>query len=301
MVLEVLKEGYPLPPLRHNGPFLIGVSTLLFGFHAVSVRWGSAYVPPVELAFFRSFGHALIILVLAGVGTIALSIGNRRLLLWRGLFGGAAVVLYYMAICRIGAGPATLLTYTFPIFATLFSALFAREPLTPKTGGALGVAVGGVGLILGHEGLGISLGDVMGISAGIFSGAAISTVRELRKTDSAWSIFFYFAAVGSVMTAPALPFTSPVWPGFIGFVGIGAIIVTSFGGQILMTYAYRWTTAAEGSTVSLLTSVHAAVLGAAFFGEPITPRLVVGGALVIAAGAWLTLSAKPAEAPERPV
>ena len=151
------------------------------------------------------------------------------------------------------------------------------------------MAVGGVGLILGHEGLGISLGDVMGISAGIFSGAAISTVRELRKTDSAWSIFFYFAAVGSVMTAPALPFTSPVWPGFIGFVGIGAIIVTSFGGQILMTYAYRWTTAAEGSTVSLLTSVHAAVLGAAFFGEPITPRLVVGGALVIAAGAWLTL------------
>ncbi|MBI1864382.1 MAG: DMT family transporter [Nitrospirae bacterium] len=274
---------------------------MLFGFHAVSVRWANTYVPPVELAFFRSFGHALIILVLAAAGTVALSINNRRLLVWRGLFGGAAVILYYMAICRIGAGPATLLTYTYPVFATLFSALFAREPLTLRAGAPLAVSLAGAGLILGHEGFGVSLGDVMGISAGIFSGAAISTVRELRKTDSAWPIFFYFAAVGSVMTAPALPFTSPVWPGVMGFVGIAAIVVTSFGGQILMTYAYRFTTAAEGSTVSLLTSVHAAILGAAFFSEPITLRLVAGGALVIAAGAWLTFSTMAAETPGRPV
>ena len=58
---------------------------------------------------------------------------NRRLLVTRGLLGGAAVLLYFAALGRIHAGTATLLNSTFPVMATVIRATMAMPSMMRST------------------------------------------------------------------------------------------------------------------------------------------------------------------------
>jgi hypothetical protein len=51
------------------------------------------------------------------------------LLIYRGVFGGLAVLLYFLAIAHIPVGLATLLIYTAPVWSATFAALFIDEPV----------------------------------------------------------------------------------------------------------------------------------------------------------------------------
>src|SRR5688572_19397488 len=54
-------------------------------------------------------------LFIVGIGALRrrwLSANNRRLLMWRGIFGALAVLLYFTSVQLTGAGVGTLLNYT---------------------------------------------------------------------------------------------------------------------------------------------------------------------------------------------
>ncbi len=70
------------------------------------------------------------------------------LLAVRGLVGGAAALLYYLAIARIPAGEATLLNNLFPIFAVVISLFTLGEKPTFHLAVALVVASAGIYLVL---------------------------------------------------------------------------------------------------------------------------------------------------------
>src|SRR3954470_17117394 len=57
---------------------------------------------------------------------------NMRGLVWRGAFGGAAVLCYFLCIEHLPVGIATLLNYTAPVFTAVWAALFLREPLDER-------------------------------------------------------------------------------------------------------------------------------------------------------------------------
>ena len=59
---------------------------------------------------------------------------RKGLLVSRGLFGGVAALLYFLAIERIPAGEATLLNNTFPIWAVLLSLFLLNERPTVHLG-----------------------------------------------------------------------------------------------------------------------------------------------------------------------
>ena len=68
------------------------------------------------------------VVVCAGAATrLRLRPNNRRGLFWRGVFGGAAVACYFVAIAHLTVGMATLLNYTSPVFTALFAWLFLDE------------------------------------------------------------------------------------------------------------------------------------------------------------------------------
>ena len=133
---------------------------------------------------------------------------RRRRLLWtRGISGGIVVVLYFLALARIPAGEAGMLYNLFPVIATGMSVVAFRERPTVHLGLALLVATAGVGLVLGDGtlALGLGSGEAFALAAAVFAAFSAIVIREMRATENAPTIFFYFCLGGLPVAIPHGP------------------------------------------------------------------------------------------------
>ena len=121
----------------------MAVASLFFALMSATVRFAND-LPVHTLAFFRFAFGAVVIALLAAGRVIELRLVNRRFLFWRGLLGGMAVYLYYLAICRVGLAKGTVLSYTYPIFVPLFGAVVLRERVPLRVAAAIPAAFFGV-------------------------------------------------------------------------------------------------------------------------------------------------------------
>jgi drug/metabolite transporter (DMT)-like permease len=270
-----------------GAPLLLAISAVLFALMAFVAKMASARLPGPEVAFIR------FVLGLVACGAAAtrweLRMNNAVGLLLRGTFGGAAVLLYFLAIAHLPVGVATLLNYTGPVFTAVFAALFLGEPLGAATVGALALATTGVALVLGGNAppgsLGLGTWQLVGIASAVLSGAAVATIREVRKTDGSWEIFGAFCLGGAVITGlPTLVSWVTPRPGeWVALAAVGALSVLA---QILMTYSLRYVRAAPAGIMAQLTPVAAMGLGWLLLDERMTGLSLVGAALTMAGVSW---------------
>lgn len=207
------------------------------------------------------------------------------LLIYRGLFGGVAVLLYFLAIAHIPVGIATLLNYTTPIFSGFFAAMFIGESIRPRVILPLAVALLGVVLVVSGRDtpqhlLGIGVWELAGLGSAILSGAAVTAIRSARRTEGAWAIFASFSLFGLVATAPfALwSWTEPTLHEWGLLLAVG---ILSIGAQLLMTYSYRWVETVTAGVISQLAVVISMVLGFTFLHDAITTKAAVGSLLTL--------------------
>ena len=225
---------------------------------------------------------------------------RKGLLVSRGFFGGIAALLYFLAIERIPAGEATLLNNTFPIWAVLLSLFVLNERPTVHLGIGLALASVGVFLVLGGGGIsfGLGVGEILGIVSAMCGGAAVTSIRALRATDNAPTIFFAFA-VGGV--AASLPYAFAPWPTApIAWIAAAGVGVVAFLAQLLMTEAYGSLAVPEAALWQQLTPI-ASYLWALTIGERIGGWTLVGvllGVLGIVYGSVLGHRPREARSPE---
>jgi len=287
----------PLSPRARARVLLFGAG-VLFGLLAVLAR----------IAATRGFAAGQVATVRFGVGTL-LTLGlfrlrpgtfrpvNRRLLLTRGALGGLAAFLYFVALSLIPAGQATLLNNTFPVIAVGISYFTLHERPTVHLVGALLLTSVGVFLVLGggQGDFRLGWGQVLGIASAFLGAGAVTSIRALRATDNAPTIFFAFTVCG---LAVSLPFALGPWASdpvpWLAALGAG---VVSFAAQILMTEAYGALTVAEAAVWQQLTPVASYLWAAALLFEGLSGLGALGVALGI--GGVVYGSVLGARAPER--
>jgi drug/metabolite transporter (DMT)-like permease len=288
---------------RAGARALLFGSGLLFGLSAVltkvATRGPDGMSGPQATTVRFTLGLLFVLLL------FALRPGTFRpvkgwLLASRGLFGGVAALLYFVAISRISPGEATLLNNTFPIWAVILSFFVLRERPTLHLAVALAIASVGVYLVMGggHASFHLGVGQGIAIASAIFGGFAVTSIRALRATDNAPTIFFAFS-VGAL--AVSLPFAGGAWPStpapWIAAAGVG---VVAFGAQLLMTQAYGELSVPEAALWQQLNPV-ATYAWSLTIGERITPWTVVGvllGAIGVVYGSVLGHRSAPGARPE---
>ena len=127
---------------------------------------------------------------------------------------------------------------------------------------------------------------VVALGGAFFSAAAYVVVRRLSATEDPLVIVFYFPLV----TVPAaLPTLLPhfVWPEGIEWLLLVGIGITTQIGQVSLTRGLTILPASQGTALSYLQVVFAAVWGFLIFQERPDLWTVVGGALVIASSIWV--------------
>lgn len=266
---------------------MLAIAAVLFAVMAAVAKRAAARIPGPEVAFIRFIVG--LIATAAAATRVRLRANNWRGLFLRGAFGGAAVLCYFLCIEHLPVGVATLLNYTAPVFTALWAAIFLRERLGLNALGALALTICGVALVITGSAppgsLGVGTWQLVGMTAAVLSGAAIATIREVRKTDGSWEIFVSFCLVGALFTAPPAlrRWVTPTSGEWALMIGVGSLSVIA---QLLMTWALRYVRATMAGIIGQLTPVSALALGWICYGDRIAPLALGGAAITLVGVSW---------------
>jgi drug/metabolite transporter (DMT)-like permease len=223
---------------------------------------------------------------------------NMRLLVLRGLSGGAVVVLYFYALSRIPAGQAGVVYNLFPVLATVMSLFIFKE--RPRIHLVLGIAAAslGVGLVLsqGHLSIRLGAGEISAIAAAFFAALSANVIRASRHTDNAATIFFFFCVAGFPVV---LPFALDPWPRD-AFPWVLAIVMSLLAlvGQVLMAEAYGALTVSEAAVWLQLMPISQYLMAVPLLGESFTAFGVAGVLLTVAGVIYGTALGQRRPAPD---
>lgn len=268
-----------------HGVGVILIASVLFGAMAVCVRLAARDMAASQIAFVRFCGSLLVLLALTRGRGLRPQSGNLPRVLLRGLLGAGAIVLYYEGIQGAGAGLATLLNCTYPVFTAVFASSLMGERFDARIGAALILNLVGVVVVLGpgaNIGPAVMSGGISALAAAVLAGGAVATARELRASESALLVTTYFMAVGATVTAPTLLLGLPVVSAGLACV-LGGVVLTSVGGQVLLHQGLGFAPATQGSLAAATSVVTAAVLEAACLGEHLSRHSLLGACCMIAA------------------
>lgn len=250
-------------------------------------------------------------LALASLAVLAfLAIARRLALLrlperpWRVLVVGVVLALHWFlffeAIKRASVAVAVLTVYTAPIFLAALAPVFLPErrsrvalaALAPAAAGLLLIALAGDAEGGAVDPVAVALGLA---AAATYAGLVIATKRLTFSLEPATIAFWNYAAA-AVVLAPFLLGGGRVLPqgAEIAWVGVLGVVFTAASG-LLYIWLLRRVTAQAIGILAYLEPVSASLLAWAILGESLTAPVLVGGALVVAAGI-LVVVAEPAEA-----
>jgi drug/metabolite transporter (DMT)-like permease len=276
----------------HRALMLMTASATMFGAMAFSAKVASARLPGPEIAMLRMAAGLLPCLLVPRYRRAAIKFNRIDLLLYRGFFGGLAVLLYFIAIQHINVGVATLLNYTAPIWSGTFSMFFIGERFSAKVLLPMPIALAGVFLVVhAHAAPGDILGfgrwEIAGALSAVCSGAAVTAIRAARRGENSWSVYASFCLLGMFVSMP-LGIAQWVTPRGTEWISLAATAALAMGAQLLMTFSLRWVDAMTVGVISQLAVIVSMVLGLLLLGDHIPLAAAIGSLLCISGVAGVT-------------
>jgi drug/metabolite transporter (DMT)-like permease len=270
-------------------------ATFAFTVMGALVRFIGGRVPLGEQVFTRSF-FALIPLVamllwrneLASAFRTKSPFGHVR----RGLTGVVAMVCMFAALARLPLVDATAIGFATPLINVALAAIFLGEKVHVFRWSA--VAVGFIGVLVmlsphlfGAEREATSAAGALYAVAGAFlTAAAMTQVRHMSATETTASLVFSFSLIATIASLASIP-----W-GWIKPLPMDSLVLFLTGivggiAQIMITESYRHAGAGTVAPFSYTAMLWSIAIGFFFFGELPGPVVLIGAALVIAAGLFV--------------
>jgi drug/metabolite transporter (DMT)-like permease len=275
---------------------------------AAGAAWGTsvplskaalAWLPPGWLVVAR-FAFAAAVLF-AVVDRAALRAALRwQVLAWGAIGLGGSVMVQNVGIDKTSVTHAALLIGAGPVLVAVIAAAWHHSVARPVAWAGFAVSLGGVAVVAqGHGGGATGLGDaIVLVSALVAAAMTVAQGRLLVGRDpvAVTAVLFLGAAIGTLPAAFLTAGAPPVPPaGGAGVLAVLAVLgLTAVGTLAPFTlFAYgqhKVSTEVAGAFLNLEPLV-GALVGVAAFGDPAGPRLVIGGAAIIAGIAMSSLPA----------
>ena len=255
-------------------------ASFLFACMGVGVKYAMQYFSTAEVIFYRSAISLVLVFLLLRLRGIPVATPHWRFQLRRGASGFASQLLYFYAIALLPLATAVTLSYTSPLFLTIYLAWFGKARLRSAMLGALGLGFAGVVLLLRPplhaEQL---LGGWIGLASGMLAGVAYYNVKELgERGENEERTVFYFSLLATVVSGAWLllfELHRMTLPGALLLLAVG---VSGTLAQLAMTRAYQ-----RGRTLMAASFAYSTVVFASLFGMVLWhERLSVGAWLAIA-------------------
>ncbi|MEV0679191.1 DMT family transporter [Actinosynnema sp. NPDC050436] len=267
----------------------MGTLALLWGSVFLWIELALTGLTPVQITVIRCALGTAVLLVLAGLGRQKLP---RDRVTWGHLVVAAffcnalPFVLFGIGQQSVDSGTAGVLNATTPLWALLIGvALGTERRLTPARVGGLVLGFAGVAVIFApweHDGL-ASWGALALLGAAASYAVAFAYMgRTLVGRAGPMAISAAQLAAATGLGALGLPLSGPAHPNTTAVVAV--VVLGIFGTGFTFVLNYRIIEdegATSAATVGYLLPVVSVGLGALVLGEPLTPRVVAGMAVVL--------------------
>ncbi len=267
-------------------------AALLFTLMSVLVKLMPSQYSVWHLGFIRCFGGMVVLISVFGRKKNPYKGHNIPLLILRGCTGSIAFVTAVTALRILPISTASVLFYSFPVFAAVFAFVLYREHISIFQIGCIGLVLAGVGILFDFNLTGNIFGQTMAVIGGVFAGLTVTLIRSLREKNGPVIIYLYFCTMGTLITMPVF-FMYPVIPSSsIEWMMIIGIILTSVAAQLLMNQGFYYCKGWEGAVYMSSETVFTAVVGIFFLNDPVSWRFYAGALLIIGSGAalnWLKI------------
>ena len=273
-------------PHERRGILLIAGAALLWSTAGIGIK--AIDDPPLKVVFFRSLVAAVVLL---------LHFRPRIRRLTPGLAAGllcyvACLITFVTATKWTTSANAIFLQYSGVVWVLLLSPVVLKEPLRARDAAAIAVAFAGMALFFlgGFDPRGRA-GDLVALLSGLFFAGLILALRRERGVAAEALV-----AWGSVLTAAvAFPFVvgdlSLTPKSAIAYLLLGVFQLA--GAYALFVRGIRHVSATEASLVGMLEPIANPIWVLLFLGERPAATSVAGGAIVLGAIAWRTLTGSP--------
>jgi drug/metabolite transporter (DMT)-like permease len=286
----------PPSPLRGRTLVVYLVLCAIWGSTWLSIKVGLQYLPPLRFAAFRMALACLVLLPFAfrrrdhrpsarEAAFIALA-GFLQI----GVFYG----LIFVGQQWIESGLAALLFATFPICAGVFAHfLLPNEPLTPRTIAAAGLGLSGVALIEGAalwRALQADFGTLLRGGGLVFAAAIVSAFasvivkKHLGRVDPIVNVSAE-TLVGAAFLLPLAALVEHGAPARWTPPAVASLAYLAIFGTAITFAGLFWlikrVPISVVSTIPLVDTLIAVLLGAVVLGERLPARALAGGALIL--------------------
>jgi drug/metabolite transporter (DMT)-like permease len=277
------------------GIALVLAATLVFTTMGALVRHLGQTQPLGEVVFARSFFALIPLLAFLAWRqelTTALRVNSLFAHVSRSLTGVAGMFLNFGALALLPLADATAIGFAAPIFSVVLAAIFLGEVVRVRRWSAVGVGFLGVLVMLspylgsGPLDAGATLGALLALAGAFTVAAAMTQVRHLSRTETTGSLVFYFSVICCLTALATLPWgwTTPTGRELVLMIAMGLL---GGVGQILITESYRHASAAVLAPFAYTAMIYSIVIGYIWFGEVPELIVLVGAAIVIAAGLFV--------------
>lgn len=248
-----------------QGVKYIILSTIFFALMNVGVKYLHT-IPAYEIVFFRALVSLIICYFILLRAKISPWGNNKKNLILRGVFGTAALMMYFYTLQHMPLASAVTIQYLSPIFTIIIAGVMLKEPPRPIQWLFFLISFAGVVMIKGYDPRVSPTDLAIGISAAVLAGFAYNFIRKLKNTDHPLVVVLYFplVTVPVIGTYTLFNWVTPNGGEWLILIAIG--IATTIA-QIFMTKAYQLEKAANVSNFNYLGSVYAVLIGYFFFGE----------------------------------
>lgn len=277
-------------------------STMIFFVMAASLKIAAETVPIGQLVFARNFFGLFPVLLMVGLrGELGLAFRtkNPKGHLTRSAIGLSAMVCSFTALYLLPLPDATAIGFATPLVVVVLAFFLLGEPVRIYRWSAVVVGFVGILVVLSpHLGEGdldsaATLGALLGLAAAVFGALAMIAVRKLCETERTSTIVTWFAGASTVMSLLTVPLGF-VLPGQAWIIpdmetaGLLILIGLAGGvGQILLTQSYRFADASTIAPFDYVNMLWAIIVGWLIFSETPVPEVIIGAAIVIAAGVFV--------------
>ncbi|SDW47812.1 DMT family transporter [Paracoccus sanguinis] len=269
-------------------------SVMIFTVMGAVLKATAATVPAGEQVFFRSlFAIPVILAWLAWRGELATGLKTRDPMAhaYRGIVGSIAMGTSFAGLGLLPFPEATALGYAMPLLTVIFAGMFLAEPVRGFRLSMVAMGLVGVLIVLsprlsvgaGSVTMAESLGAMLTLTGAAFGALAQIFISKMVATERTAAVVFWFSVTATVLSLVTLPFGWVVPDARTAALLVGCGIMGG-AAQIMLTSAYRYADASLVAPFDYASMLMALAIGWFVFGEGASARMLLGAAVIIAAG-----------------
>jgi len=283
------------PRSRYLGGLAVFVSAFGFYLSTVVIRWSQTEVE-IASSYFVFARFLLGFVVVCSIMAFRRQLPrprNYHQLIGRTIANCVAVFCFYKAVKYTSVAEANILNMTYPVFVALLSWIFLRRQRDPIALAMVAVAFTGIWLILAPGKIDTKSANLWGLASGMSASCSIIYLNISRQNHDTNTVLFFMFGLGALLMFIGFQ-REFFWPDARHLYYLIPCAAAGVAGQFLLTIGFRYVTAVEGSIISSMRILLAALLGPLLAGEPaLAAAGWVGAMLLFGANAMLAVRNRP--------